>query len=87
MLDVKRDVRIFGQERASYLAVPVRQLPSSLAGTSGEVCRPALAEKRPTGRVPVYPNTGEVRDTNGNRSRFNASLWDKRSPNLPVGLR
>jgi hypothetical protein len=56
MLDVKRDVRIFGQERASYLGVPVRQLPSSLAGTNGEVCRPALAEKRPTGRVPVYPN-------------------------------
>jgi hypothetical protein len=70
MFDVKRDVRIFGQERASYLGVPVLQLPSSLAETNGEVCRPALAEKRPTGRLPVYPNTRDARDTNSHGMQY-----------------
>ena len=36
MLDVKRDVRIFGQERASWLGVPVRQSPSAIARTNGD---------------------------------------------------
>src|SRR6516164_3543712 len=44
MVDVKRDVRKFGQERVSYLGVSVRQSPSSLAATNGEIRRLALTE-------------------------------------------
>ena len=55
MLDVERDVRIFGQERASYLGVPMRQSPSSLAGTNGDIRHPALAESGQPAAGPIYP--------------------------------
>src|SRR6516164_3618274 len=39
MLDVKRDVWKFGQERVQYLGVSVRQSPSPLAETNREIRR------------------------------------------------
>ena len=60
MLDVKRDVWIFGQERVSYLGVSVRQSPSPLAETSGEIRRLALAE---SGQPVADQNTRDDRDS------------------------
>src|SRR6516164_3565330 len=56
MLDVKRDVWKFGQECVSYLGVPVRQSPSSIARTNGDPPS-GLAGKRPAGRGPIYPRS------------------------------
>ena len=56
MLDVKRDVRIFGQGRASYLGgsrAAIAFVPSP-----GRTARPAVrssAESGQTGRGPIYP--------------------------------
>jgi hypothetical protein len=41
MLDVKRDVRIFGQERASYLGVPGGSSLQRLAGVAAVDVYPA----------------------------------------------
>jgi hypothetical protein len=59
MLDVKRDVRIFGQERVSWLGVPVRQSLSSIARTNGDPPS-GLGGKRPAGRGQY---TREARDS------------------------
>ena len=77
MLDVKRDVRIFGQERVSYLGVSVRQSPSSLAATNGEIRRLALTE---SGQPVADHYTRDARDSRRNQA-------ETKSSNFPLNSR